>query len=331
MFIWKFLFKCITTGLSFLLLVWPFSPKPACWLLRNAFRFGTLIRPKEYATIRSRVKIVRDLCYDIKNKFCTLDIVLPAEQNEPLPVIFWAHGGAYVGGDKRDVEEYVVMLAARGYAVVNLNYPLAPEFCYPAGVLSIASAYSFIQKHATEYSIDLTRVYFAGDSAGAQMSAQFVNAQVDEDDARRLGLLQTVPYETIRGVILFCGLYDAPAYAARFHHTPVAYVVHRVFWGVTGNRNWPYGEEIRNAAVLHHIPEQFPAVFLTDGNSDSFLEQCEAYAAALQDSSADVECVAYPRKRARLQHEYQFHLHKQEALETFDRLCAFLDRTNNSF
>lgn len=331
MFILRFLIKCITTGPSFLLLLWPFSPKPACWLLRNAFRFGTPIRPKDYAAIRSRVKILRDLCYDTKNKFCTLDVVLPSEHKEPLPVIFWAHGGAYVGGDKRDVEEYAVMLAVRGYAVVNLNYPLAPEACYPAGILSIAGAYKFIKKHAAEYSIDLNRVYFAGDSAGAQMSAQFVSAQADEDYARRSGLSQIVPYETIRGAILFCGFYDAPAYAAQFHHTPAAYVVHRVFWGVTGNPRWQDGEEIRCAAVLHHIPKRFPSVFLTDGNSGSFLEQCEQYAAALRGCSAGVECVVYPRKRVRLGHEYQFHLHKQEARETFSRLCTFLERTNNSF
>lgn len=326
--IWKWIIKCISTGLSFFLLFWPFSPKPACFFLRNAFRFGTLRPPKDYAAARARARIVRDLCYDPAQKKCDLDLILPATVHSALPVLFWIHGGAYAGGDKTDVEQYAVMLAARGFAVANINYPLAPEAHYPANVLGIAKAYEFVKSIAHEYSLDLSRVYFAGDSAGAQMAAQFVTAQADAGYAKKTGIPKTVPYETIRGTLLFCGLYDVPSYAAHFDSpSPVSYIVKRIFWGVTGNKNWRHGHEIEDSAVLKHIPQRFPPAFLTDGNATTFTRQCTAYAQALSACSAQVEAVLYPREQVRLRHEYQFNMRKKEAVNTFERLCLFLEQT----
>ena len=131
----KWLIKIILTGLSFPLLIFPFSPRPACLFLRNLFRFGTYIRPRDYAFARASVRIERDLPYRERNVRCSrLDIISPAAVSAPpLPVLFWLHGGAYVGGDKSDVEGYAVQIAACGYIVANINYPLAPESPYPSG------------------------------------------------------------------------------------------------------------------------------------------------------------------------------------------------------
>ena len=107
--VFKWIAKALSTGLSFVLLLWPFSPRPACWFLRNVFRFGTYIRPKDYSTLRARVKITRSLRYASSCQKCVLDVISPvAPATGPLPVVFWLHGGAYIGGDKADVEGYCV-------------------------------------------------------------------------------------------------------------------------------------------------------------------------------------------------------------------------------
>lgn len=325
----KWIAKAILTGFSFVLLLWPFSPRPACWFLRNLFRFGTYIRPKNYSALRARVEIARDLRYGPSNKKCTLDVISPAAPSGPLPVVFWLHGGAYIAGDKADVEGYCVQIAARGYIVVNVNYPLAPEAVYPAGVRAAADACSFIAARADTFNIDLSRAYFAGDSAGAQMSAQFVTAQIDAEYAQKVKIPQVVPRECIRGMGLFCGLYDAAAYAGNFDsHTPVSYVVKRVFWGVTGNAEWRHGPEIEEASVLRHIPPSgFPPVFLTDGNIGTFTEQGMAYAEALRDCGTPVEDTFYPRSVTLLPHEYQFNMRRAAAQHAFGLFMEFLERT----
>jgi hypothetical protein len=52
------------------------------------------------------------------------------------PVVLWAHGGAYVGDDKANVGEYASCLACDGYAVVYMNYELAPKGHYRGSVIS---------------------------------------------------------------------------------------------------------------------------------------------------------------------------------------------------
>lgn len=327
----KWLIKIILTGLSFPLLIFPFSPRPACLFLRNLFRFGTYIRPRDYAFARASVRIERDLPYRERNvRGSRLDIISPAAVSDPpLPVLFWLHGGAYVGGDKSDVEGYAVQIAACGYIVANINYPLAPESPYPSGVRAVADAYRFICSRRIELNADLSSVYFAGDSAGAQMAAQFVTAQLDESYARAAGIGQVVPPDTIRGAALFCGLYDAEAYAARFdRRTPLSYLVRRVFWGVTADPNWRNGPALEEASVVRHIPRcGFPPVFLTDGNIGTFTEQGIAYAQALRECGTSVETVFYSRSSVFLPHEYQFLMHRSEAIKTFSRFIEFLERT----
>ena len=64
-----------------------------------------------------------DLAYANLSPAQALDIYWPAEGNGPFPVILSIHGGAFMGGDKRDVQ-VTPMLAGleRGYAVVAINY-----------------------------------------------------------------------------------------------------------------------------------------------------------------------------------------------------------------
>ena len=69
-----------------------------------------------------------DLAYADLSPAQALDIYWPAEGNGPFPVILSIHGGAFMGGDKRDVQ-VTPMLAGlqRGYAVVAINYRMSGE------------------------------------------------------------------------------------------------------------------------------------------------------------------------------------------------------------
>ena len=98
------------------------------------------------------------------------------------------HGGGFVGGDKSDITGYAVELAARGYTVININYALAPKRKYPTPVLQLGEAYEYIKANAKKYNVKLDDLYFAGDSAGAQISGQFVTIQTSPDYAKLTGL-----------------------------------------------------------------------------------------------------------------------------------------------
>ena len=97
-----------------------------------------------------------------------LDIYLPEEGNGPFPTIVYIHGGAFVGGDKRDDQMlYVADGIARGYAVVSYEQRLLPEGVFPLPVFDTKAALRWLKQHAGEYCLDPERFAIAGDSAGA--------------------------------------------------------------------------------------------------------------------------------------------------------------------
>ncbi len=74
-----------------------------------------------------------DLTYANLSPAQTLDIYWPDETREPYPVIVHFHGGAFMAGDKRDVQLKPELAALeRGYAVVSINYRMSGEAIFPA-------------------------------------------------------------------------------------------------------------------------------------------------------------------------------------------------------
>ena len=97
-----------------------------------------------------------------------LDIYLPETGEGPFPTVVYIHGGAFVGGDKRDDQMlYVADGIVRGYAVVSFEQRLLPEGVFPLPVFDTKAALRWLKAHAGEYCLDPERFAIAGDSAGA--------------------------------------------------------------------------------------------------------------------------------------------------------------------
>lgn len=77
---------------------------------------------ENYKEIKNNVTIYKDIVYPSENEKNTYDIYLPKDVNENLPTIVWVHGGAFVAGTKEGIENYAIMLANEGYAVVGMDY-----------------------------------------------------------------------------------------------------------------------------------------------------------------------------------------------------------------
>ncbi len=61
---------------------------------------------------------------------------------------------------KKDVTEYAIQIASHGFAVVNINYELAPSATYPGPIIQLTEAYQYITEIAADYPFDLDQIFF---------------------------------------------------------------------------------------------------------------------------------------------------------------------------
>ena len=161
------------------------------------------VQSDNYQNALKETQIVKDINYNSKFPDGILDIIYP-KTILTKHLLFLGTWGGFVGGDKSDITGYAVELAAQGYTVININYALAPKMKYPTPVFQLGEAYEYIKENAKKYNLKLDQVYFAGDSAGAQISGQFVNIQTSANYARLTKIDPVVEPATIKGTLLFC-------------------------------------------------------------------------------------------------------------------------------
>jgi acetyl esterase len=113
-------------------------------------------------------------------------IYWPHATDEPLPVVVFYHGGGFALGDL-DTHDPVARAHAVGAEaiVVSVDYRLAPEHPFPAGVDDCWAALQWVGEHAAELGGDPDRIAVAGDSAGGNLSA--VVAHLARDNAGQGG------------------------------------------------------------------------------------------------------------------------------------------------
>lgn len=113
-----------------------------------------------------------DLPYDTLSEDQKLDIYLPRENAEKLPVIIYIHGGGYEMGDRKYGHIHKLIEALeQGYAVASVSYRLSQEQVFPAAVQDVRNALRFLRKHAEEYGLDESRMGIFGESAGGNLAA----------------------------------------------------------------------------------------------------------------------------------------------------------------
>lgn len=99
------------------------------------------------------------------------DIHRPADE-QIRPVIVWIHGGALIMGHREGVHRQIRELAAKeGYAIVSIDYRLAPETKLPDIISDIEAAFRWLaEEGAKKFHLDTNRVAVAGGSAGGYLT-----------------------------------------------------------------------------------------------------------------------------------------------------------------
>lgn len=102
----------------------------------------------------------------------SLHVYRPRDAQSALPCIYHIHGGGYVGGSAAQLETLHRPLShALNCIIVSVDYRLAPENPFPAGIEDCYAGLAWTLANAEALSIDKTRIGVMGESAGGGLAA----------------------------------------------------------------------------------------------------------------------------------------------------------------
>ena len=147
--------------------------------------------------------VMRDLSYGPHERN-VLDLFRAAgtAASARRPVVVFVHGGGFSRGSKHTpgspfYDNVMLWAVAKGLVGVNINYRLAPEFTWPAGIEDLDALVAWLKANVARHGGDPERIFLWGHSAGAAHVADYIAAAAL--DGRDDGLA---------GAILTSGFYD---------------------------------------------------------------------------------------------------------------------------
>jgi acetyl esterase len=120
----------------------------------------------------------------------------PGVRSKPSPALVFLHAGSWTAGTVDDFDNSVRRLAnSSGLLVAAIDYRLAPENPFPAGLNDVIDTVKWIEENSESIGIDPNRIALGGDSAGANLALASAIALRNEgqgDTLRALYLLNGV-------------------------------------------------------------------------------------------------------------------------------------------
>jgi acetyl esterase/lipase len=96
----------------------------------------------------------------------------PVSSARPVPALLWVHGGGFtLGSPRQDDLQCSRLVEFIGCVVVSVDYRLAPEYPFPAGVEDCYGALLWLSKSAHRLGVDNSRIGVGGESAGGGIAA----------------------------------------------------------------------------------------------------------------------------------------------------------------
>jgi alpha-L-fucosidase 2 len=221
----------------------------------------------------------RGLAYrEVDGESLLADAFVP-DGNGPFPALIVVHGGGFTAGDRVDhVKPLLDLLTDGAWAVITVDYRLAPKHRYPAPVEDVERAVDWVHAHATELKVDPSRVALVGESAGGYLAALV--------GARAQGR------QRVKAVVAFYAAHDQETWA---RHAGALAGSTQALYGLTGPDPAAL-KLLRAASPIHAVSAKSPPFLLIHGTADEQVpyEQSTLMCTALWASGAQCELYSVP-------------------------------------
>jgi acetyl esterase len=200
------------------------------------------------------------------------------EGDGALPIVVWLHGGGWVVGSVDTAGAPARALAvSAGALVLSVDYRLAPEHPFPAGLEDSMAAVRWAAAHGDELGGDSARIAVAGDSAGGNLAAVVARRLRGELALRLQGLVYPVCDAAL----------DTGSYAEFGERFGLTAAGMARFWelyldGADGAD--PDASPLRDADLSGVAP-----AYVLTASHDVLRDEGEAYAAALERAGVPVQ------------------------------------------
>ena len=303
------------------------SPKPASVVIRRRFdRNGAERLTATAPFVPGHVVSTLDIPYRDGDPDARLDVHRSTTPGTGLPTIVWVHGGAWLSGSKDLIANYLRVVAGGGCTVVGVGYSISPRATYPTQALQLLDALAYLTEHADELGVDAQRLVLAGDSAGAQISAQVAGMVTSPAYAASIGAHPRISPDQLAGTVLFCGAFDMSL--ARGLRGRNRLFVDSVMRSFTGTLDYLDDPRFSGISVVEHLTADFPPTFVSCGNADPGLGHTLSLIATLERLGVPHETLLFDADHVPpLGHKFQFRLGTdagQEALAAIQRFVAGL-------
>lgn len=281
----------------------------------------------------------------IKQEFCysqmddlSLSMTFYSKQNNASAkaTLIYFHGGGLLYGTRDDLPEtYCELLVEKGYNLLTVDYPLAPEVKLPTIINSLKEAIDwFLKNYQTTLGLDCSDYFLFGRSAGGFLSYL-------------LSARYSLPEQ--KGLISFYGYYDLtnPAFSqpsSYYNQFPKlaplaaqALIQPKPISGISITERFSLylsGRQFGNwLSYLVNTPSEKETFSLTDTELAELPPTFLAHSSADQDvpvevsriASSNISTVTYEEVE-KLPHDFDGDLTKKEGLQVYHTLIEWLDK-----
>lgn len=205
-------------------------------------------------------------------------VTLP--RSGPRPVTVFFHGGGWVLGDLDSQDHIARIMANRsGTIVVSVDYRLAPEHRFPAGIEDAYAALTWVAANAGSFGGDGQNIAVFGESAGGNLAAALVQ------EARRRGgppiALQVLAYPAVDRFD------DSPSMYENMAGPLLSRSWLEWFWGLYLNTP-DEGADLRVSPGRSEELAGLPPAVIVTAEHDPLRDQGDRYAQKLADADVPV-------------------------------------------
>lgn len=212
------------------------------------------------------------------------------------PMMLYVHGGGFTVGSSEDTAYITSRIASESrIVVVSVNYRLAPEWPFPAGLDDCCAVLGWMRAHGQEIGGNTSWIGVGGDSAGGNLAAALPIKARDEN---------ITPPEA---AVLLCPITDfhVEHYASFELLAPLGIIYDTAFVGyirgayAVHHKNWSHPHVSPALADLRG----YPPTLVVSGTADPIIDDNHAFVRKLQESGNErVEHFV----RERMPHGYYF-------------------------